>query len=119
MKKYAALLLAIMPCLAGASTLVTPHYIIRITSQCAEGEVSCDQVRYVGTSKQSGKRITLTGSTWHTRGRDGSPGRFLGYRFRNGDVTYYVSEVGELSVVRDRTDVLIDERGEWARQPGE
>lgn len=95
------------------STLETPHYSVTITVHCAEGNVSCDQVTYQGTSKRSGNAITLRGATWHTYCADGSPCRFLGYRFENGDYRYLVQESGLLEVLRGESDVLVREQGEW------
>lgn len=55
----------------------------------------------------------LTGGTWHTACADGSPCRFLGYRFQDGNVSYRVHQSGLLEVVRGRDEVLLSEQGEW------
>ncbi|OPZ12148.1 MAG: hypothetical protein BWZ07_01527 [Alphaproteobacteria bacterium ADurb.BinA280] len=95
-----------------ASTLQTPRFDISIETLCAEGDVSCNDVRYVGISKRSGASITLRGTTLHRACKDGSPCQFLGYQFRSGSVRYRVFEDGRLEVT-DGTKVLVDERGEW------
>lgn len=95
------------------SILETPHYSVTITVHCAEGNVSCDQVTYKGTSKRSGNALTLSGTTWHTRCADGSPCRFLGYRFENGNYRYLVHQSGLLEVLGGESDVLVREQGEW------
>ncbi|ERJ17498.1 hypothetical protein SSPSH_003710 [Salinisphaera shabanensis E1L3A] len=112
MKKLLAL--AFFSLTASAAQLETPNYLIDITVACAEGNISCDRVVYEGRSKESGRTITLDGRTWHTRCADGAtPCRFLGYRFDNGDTTYYVHEDGRLQVIRGCDDVLVNEQGTW------
>ena len=101
----------------GAATaqevLVTPSYAVTVIG-CKEGVVSCDDVRYIGVSRKSGKVMTLKGRTLHTTAADGvTPSRFLGYEFRNGSTVYRVSEEGVLDV-RQGDKVLVSERGKWA-----
>jgi len=94
-------------------TLETPGYTVKITQQCEEGNVTCDDVRYVGTSKKSGKAITLRGKTMHSKGADGvTPGAFQGYVFRSGRVSYTVFADGRL-VVTEGKKTLVNQRGEW------
>jgi hypothetical protein len=96
-------------------SLETPSYTITVESRCPEGWVTCDDVKYVGTSKKTGKSITLTGKTVHTMGADGvTPAHFLGYVFKNGRTTYFVSEDGQFRVTRS-SKVLVDETGVWKR----
>ena len=120
MKKYGSLFFLLCLALSAAqaqggreSTLETPHYSVSVTVHCAEGNVSCDQVTYRGTSKRSGNVLTLNGATWHTSCADGSPCRFLGYRFENGEYRYLVHQSGLLEVLRGESDVLVSESGEW------
>lgn len=104
--------LALLPA-AGALELETPHYKVRITPQCEEGEVSCDQVDYLGTHKENGRSLKLRGRTHHTLCADGvTPCRFLGYIFRRGNTTYWVGEDGTLRVTTGKR-LLLEERGEW------
>lgn len=98
---------------ARSFSLETAHYDVTLTVHCAEGNVSCDQVTYAGTSKGSGNSITLEGATWHTLCTDGSPCRFLGYRFNNGDYRYIVYDSGLLEVIQGESTVLVSEQGEW------
>ena len=94
-------------------TLTTPGYVVRIEVGCAEGEVSCDKVRYEGTDRRSGASITLRGRTLHTTCADGvTPCRFLGYVFKRGGVSYTVLESGAL-VVRRGGRTLLEEAGRW------
>lgn len=110
------LLLALFAPLAiGSQTLKleTPSYSVNIEVLCAEGDVSCDQVRYSGRSKKSGKAITLKGKTAHTLCADGvSPCRFLGYRFQHGKLSYFVSDDGLLQVTQGGK-TLVEETGQW------
>lgn len=102
------------------SVLRTPSYIVTITSLCPEGDVDCDRIRYRGVNKRTGKSIRLMGSDWirycpddQGDGPGKTPCQHLGYKFRNGKVTYYVSDDGELQVIRGRNKILLDEKGKW------
>lgn len=105
--------LALIPAISEPGTLTTQAYKITVDVRCPEGYVSCDNVRYTGVNRASGKSITLTGKTVHATAQDGvTPSRFLGYRFDNGNTTYFVSEDGELRVTRG-PKLLVQERGVW------
>ena len=94
-------------------TLETRSYKITIERHCEEGVVVCDDMKYVGVNKRTGKSITLSGTTAHTVGADGvTPGHFLGYSFKHGKTKYFVSPAGELEVTRE-AKVLIKETGKW------
>lgn len=96
-----------------AQTLDTPGYKVTITQNCEEGNVTCDDVSYTGTSKKSGKAITLRGKTMHSTCRDGvTPCAFQGYVFRSGRVTYTVHADGRL-VVTEGKKTLVNQRGTW------
>lgn len=98
---------------APASTLTTPSYRITIEVRCPEYNVACDDVRYVGVSRKSGKSITLIGREVHAFGADGvTSSHFLGYEFRNGSTTYFVGEDGELRVTSG-SKILVQETGVW------
>ena len=95
--------------------LTTPNYIIRIEVNCAEGYVTCNDVTYVGESRKSHNSITLKGKTMHTSCADGiTPCRFVGYYFKNGNITYTISESGELKVIQGKDKVLVKEKGAWS-----
>lgn len=109
-------LLLLLPLVAFASdrTLETDGFIILIESFCEEGEVSCNNYRYTGASKKSNNTIILNGSSWHSLCADGiSPCRFLGYKFENTDVTYFVHESGLLEVIQGNDNVLLSQQGSW------
>ena len=96
-----------------AEELLTKNYKIVVNSKCSEGNVTCDNVTYVGINRKTGKSIKLKGSTWHTLCADGvTPCRFQGYIFKNGNVTYFVHQDGYLKVTQNNK-VLLEEKGEW------
>ena len=94
-------------------TLDTPGYTVDIVQQCEEGNVTCDDVRYTGTSKKTGKSITLRGKTVHTLAADGvTPGAFQGYAFKTGRTHYTVYADGRLLVTQGRK-TLVNQQGQW------
>lgn len=96
-----------------AETLLTPSFKVEIKVNCAEGNVTCDDVTYTGTSRRTGQSISLRGRTMHTLCADGvTPCRFLGYEFRNGNIRYLVLEGGELLVTQGGR-VVVRETGAW------
>ncbi|HEY6071716.1 MAG TPA: hypothetical protein VIU85_10110 [Chthoniobacterales bacterium] len=93
-------------------TLETSSFTIKIDVHCEEGEVTCDDVKYVGTNKKTGESLELTGKTAHHMDADATPGKFLGYIFKNEGVTYFLSEEGMLRVTKG-DQVLLKENGTW------
>lgn len=92
--------------------LLTPSFTVTIVG-CAEGYVSCDDAKYTGVSRRTGATLKLSGKTLHTRGADGvTPGRFLGWEFRNGKTIYTVTEGGVLEVTQG-AKTIVSEQGEW------
>jgi hypothetical protein len=113
--KYSMLFTFLLVCSAAANsaTLVTPSFVIDIKVNCAEGNVTCDDVTYIGKSKKSGNSVKLRGRTKHSMCADGvTPCGFQGYEFRSGDAYYRVLEDGQLLVMKGKR-VLVEERGEW------
>ncbi|MES2017435.1 MAG: hypothetical protein V4484_13160 [Pseudomonadota bacterium] len=108
-----ALLLLFLASQASASTLTTPTFVIEVTVNCAEGNVPCGDVTYVGTSKKTGNSITLRGKSTHSLCADRiTPCQFLGYEFWNGKTYYRVLKDGRLQVTQG-AQVLLDEEGTW------
>jgi hypothetical protein len=90
-----------------AETLETPSFIVNIEVRCAEGNVTCDNVLYTGTSKKTGRSITLRGRTLHSRCADGvTPCQFQGYVFNSGNSTYTVTQGGDLIVMQGKKTLL-------------
>ena len=86
----------------------------RIDNQCEEGEVTCERVSYHGVSRTNGRSIDPTDTTRHTPCTDGvTRCRFPGYGFRNGDVSYFVSADGALTVTDERGRTLLQLQGDW------
>ena len=50
---------------ATQQTLETSGFTVKIVQQCEEGNVTCDDVRYTGTSKKTGKFSWLKFKTSH------------------------------------------------------
>ncbi len=93
-----------------AETFRTRSFSIDIQVNCAEGNVTCNDVTYVGTNLQTGKAIRLKGKTIHTWGADGVPHRFIGYEFRNREYVYRVTDDRKLEVYR-RDKLILTEQG--------
>lgn len=109
----ATLLVALSRVQAGQTgTLDTASFKIKIDVRCEEGEVTCDDVKYVGKNKKTGESLELTGKTAHHMDAEGTPGKFLGYVFKNNGVTYFLSEEGMLRVTKG-DEVLLEENGTW------
>ncbi len=114
MLKYITLIVLMMfSQLVSSATLTTKNYVVTVTPNCQEGNVTCDDVIYVGRSKTTGQTITLEGHTLHRWCADGvTPCQFLGYEFKNGRFIYSVLERGVLKVEKNGHS-LINEKGEW------
>ncbi|MFL9452722.1 MULTISPECIES: hypothetical protein [Nostocales] len=111
--KKSAVLVALLPFItlwtqvANAETLKTKNFNVKITRNCPEGYVTCNNVRYFGKNLKTGQSISLTGKTMHSTGADGvTPGRFLGYQFRNNNYVYQVTADGVLLVYQGKKLIL-------------
>lgn len=101
--------------LARAEELVlkTPSFLVTIDVRCAEGNVTCDDVIYTGTSRKTGKSIKVKGHTMHSMCADGiTPCQFQGYTFNNAKINYTVLEDGQLTVMNG-DKILVNEKGVW------
>lgn len=90
---------------AGAETLRTEHFQIKINRRCAEGNVSCDRVTYVGRDLRTGKSIRLNGRTVNSA-RSYS---FKGYEFQNGDYRYFVGSDNALLIYKGGRLILSEQ----------
>ncbi|WP_434999169.1 hypothetical protein ACRZ5S_14900 [Vibrio scophthalmi] len=114
MKKIAIAFALFYSAFSYADVLETQNYTISIEINCEQGEMLCKDVSYLGVSKKSQNQIQLKGETVHTICADGvTPCTFLGYRFQNGTVDYFVSVHGDLRVTNTSGDTLLHESGEW------
>jgi hypothetical protein len=97
--------------IANAETLKTKNFSIKITVNCPEGNVTCNNVTYFGKDLKTGKSIRLTGKTIHSLGADGvTPSRFLGYQFRNNNYIYRVTADNQLLVYKGKK-LILQEQG--------
>ena len=96
-----------------AETLQTRNFIVKITRNCPEGEVVCNNVSYTGTSLRTAESIKLTGRTVYRLCSDRvTPCQFLGYEFINRNYRYFVTESGILRVYK-QGKLLLEESGLW------
>ncbi|WP_226647857.1 hypothetical protein [Microbulbifer variabilis] len=114
MKLFSPIIFLLICCVSHAEILTTANYEVKITRNCPEGYVYCENVTYEGKSKKSGNSIIITGETWYSLCKDGiTPCRFLGYRFKNGNHHYLVYSEGVLEVIKGDNTVIIRENGTW------
>jgi hypothetical protein len=98
-----------------AGVLTTKQFRIEIQINCAEGNVTCDRVLYRGEDLKTGKSISLSGKTMHTKCGDGvTPCQFLGYEFRNRGYRYIVTEGGKLDIYQGKK-LILSQSGTWER----
>ena len=108
---FAGLALAREP--VNIDVLETSSYRIRIEVFCKYGEfIDCNDVRFLGTEKKTGKSLTLIGSTMHRTCGDGTPCQFTGYRFINGMDKYLVYVDDGVLRVERRGQLLLQETGD-------
>lgn len=106
-------ILALMLAMNNTMKLETSSFQVEITPHCQEGVVGCDNVTYRGTNKKTGQSITLSGKELMQICSDGvTPCQFLGYEFKNGNIVYFVSVDGHLTV-SEGNKVVVDEAGKW------
>ena len=93
-----------------AESFNTKNFSIKITGNCPEGYVTCNNVIYQGTDLRSGESIRLKGKTHHTICKDDvTPCRFLGYVFRNGSYLYRVTNMNILEVYKGGKLILSEQ----------
>lgn len=97
-----------------SSHLTTPSYIIAITENCAEGDVGCSNVTYVGRNRKSQQSTTLKGKAiMHMCPDRVTPCSHQGYAFKNGNAVYRLTPDGALVVLR-HGKVVLAEQGTWS-----
>jgi hypothetical protein len=100
--------------LIAAKSLDTPHYKITISCQNpTQNEVGCSKASYQEINKETGAKVNLMGTQVMEKCADKTtPCHSLGYEFSNGNLTYLISENGQLQVLNG-AKVLVDEAGTW------
>ena len=98
---------------ARGRTLVTQDYIVTVSINCPEGNVTCNDVTYYGVNKNTGDSLELQGKTVHSICADGiTPCQFLGYEFFNGSYRYFVTHHNTLWVSQNGQHIL-EQSGYW------
>lgn len=92
---------------ASAETIKTKDFQIKITVNCAEGNLTCNNVTYVGRNIKTGKSIRLTGK----KVTSGKNYNFVGYEFRNGEYTYFVTTSNVRLQVYKGKKLILEQQG--------
>ena len=111
MKLY-IFIFAIFSCIANAATILeTNTYLIKIDSNCEEGNVACGDVSYTSIRKSDGVKVHLKGKTLN-RDCEKSTCDFYGYIFKNGNNTYTIYSRSSASLtIEENGKVVLDEDG--------
>jgi len=96
--------------------LETKSFLIKITEVRQKNVTNDLSVIYSGMDKNYSRGITLKGEDTYEVDTNGVPLQLLGWTFRNGDITYYVSDEGDLKVTQGE-NVLVSDRGQWRKKP--
>lgn len=100
--------------LASAQTLTTESYQIDVTSLCPEGEVTCQQMSFALTVKESGNVQHYEGRSLHRLCADGeTPCQFIGYRFRDDKRQFTLFDNGALEINCGAGLEIVREQGQW------
>ena len=95
-------------------TLITDNFTILIEPECEEGNVTCDQVKFIYSTVGFETKQTAFGSTVHTKCADGiTPCAFQGYEFAADDAKYFIHNSGVLEVLDKDGNQLLVEQGKW------
>lgn len=97
-------------------TLDTKSFTVKITEVRKKNVMNCLSATYNGVEKNSHRGIVVHGEDTYAMDASGTPNQFLGWTFKNGDITYFVSESGELKTTQG-TNVLVSEQGKWKQKP--
>lgn len=95
--------------ISNAETLVTPSYIVEITNNCAEGNVSCDNISYKGIRRSDDSVLELVGKTLNKR----NSYDLYGYQFNNGDYVYTILINEPEFTIQKAGKIIASEKGSW------
>lgn len=108
-------LLSSLPVFAGYQRILsTSARLVVIVVTCPEGEIDCLDVHYVGIDKSSGVVTQIKGADWVRRcaGQD-MPCQHIGFKFLTGDVSYYITDDGVLTIQPVNGIHSVSEHGKW------
>ncbi|QOL26283.1 hypothetical protein LP316_02975 [Thalassotalea sp. LPB0316] len=95
-----------------SSLLLTAGFYVAIAPYCPKKGVQCDKVRYFGQSLKSGNSLVLIGEKKLSCEKNEGC-KVKGFEFVNGTITYFVSVGGELTVLSNNDETLVNQDGEW------
>lgn len=103
---------AIFTCIANAASILeTDRFLIKIESNCEEGNVACGDISYTGIRKSDGAKIHLKGKTLN-KDCEKSTCDFYGYIFKNGNYTYTIHARSSASLtIEENGKVILYEDG--------
>ena len=114
MKYISTIIIFSLSFAANAESLITPSYEISVKWKCGEGYVSCDNIEFNVKNKAEGTTSTYIGKSNHSVCADGvTPCKFQGYEFNVGEFSYSLYMRGLIEVVKNNTEVVLSESGEW------
>ena len=108
---FALALLLSLPAIstASAATITTKSYQIIVTEHCEE-DVACQDVSFTAKRLADGQYIRLKGRAVASLCSDGvTPCHHQGYRFDDGDTSYFVSDNDWLEISRGGKVILHEE----------
>ena len=107
-----ALALLLLPSImftACAATIMTTSYRITVTEHCNE-DIACQDVSFAAKRLSDGQQIQLNGRAVVSLCSDGvTPCHHQGFRFDDGDTSYFVSDNDWLEISRDGKVILHEE----------
>ncbi len=86
------------------------NFKVTVDNRAPEGHVTSDDVHFEVIEIETGKSTKGKGSTVHTLDREGTPKRFLGYKFASEHLNYYISRFGEFRVFNVLGDIIHEEK---------
>lgn len=92
----------------------TKNFLIKISPNCEEGDVACNNISYIGIRKSDGAKINLNGKTLN-RSCEKSTSDLYGYEFKNGKYVYtiYGRSLASLTVTNN-DKIILSEEGEFS-----
>jgi len=100
--------------IAFGETLVSKNFTIKVERQCSEGEVTCNDVKFIMSLPGIDKSSVITGKMVHSKCADGTtPCGMQGYKFYSGGGTYFLNNSGFVTITDKEGNILLAEQGKW------